>query len=96
MFPSHDHTPNPKPLAIPVKKGFSFLLNSLNIPISYPPQGLMLPKRRFPLLVTNAVVPAVPDLTTKVTISTSPAVVESVTVDAVATFAEVLAIDTPL
>ena len=55
----------------------------------------MPPKRRFPLLVTNAVVPAVPDLTTKVTISTSPAVVESVTVDAVATFAEVLAIYTP-
>ena len=38
----------------------------------------------------NAVVPAVPDLTTKVTISTSPAVVKSVTVDAEPIFAEVL------
>jgi len=51
--------------------------------------------------VTNAVVPAVPDFTTKVTKSTSPTVLESlpsdrVTVDPDATFAEVLAIDTPL
>jgi hypothetical protein len=30
----------PTPRAIPVKTGFSFLKNSLNIPISYPPHQL--------------------------------------------------------